>query len=207
MKLITYLGIMAMLATEAVAQNISLGYNALQVGLTNNKDARFRAYTNVALKASPVRLGFHGLNEGSNNYLFGRETAKLGLEGIAAADAIYTTRLAGNYPSNLEQIDRAAGARINIAGVSLIEYGWADIVKHFGNYKGPEAVIFAGKSVEGFNIEATAALKDGDKKYLEVEALTPSVDLGVKLRGYGRIELPGLKMENKSIVIGIQGQL
>jgi len=189
-------------------------YNALQVGITDTKNFRGRIYTNIGLQNNAMGLGFHGLNEAGKDYLFGRETIRIGSQSIPI-DAIYTTRLAGEKINNIKQIDEATGIRINnlevdINGTRFVEYGWIDIVKHFGkNYKGLEAVLFAGKSIGDGALEATFALKNNGQKYLEIEALTPSVDIipEFKIRAYSRVEMPNATFENPTYVAGVQAQL
>ena len=207
-----YTGIYAQDNTKANAVKLNLGYNALQAGTIIDGNFRARAYTNAAVQDNNLKIGFHGLNEAGKNYLFGRETIRLGTKNIPA-DLIYTSRVGGEKLSDIKQIDQGIGARLNklqvdINGTKFVEYGWIDLVKHFGkNYKGLEAVIFAGKSIDNGAIEATAALKEGGQKYLELEALTPTIDIGINLRGYGRIELPEATFDNPTYIVGIQAQL
>jgi len=193
----------------ANAQSINLGYNALQAGITDQKDARIRAYTNISLSTQGIRVGYHGLNEAGRNYLFGRETFKIGID-KEPLDLIYTTRIAGTQLSNVKQVDEAVGIRLSIPQNTIMDYGFIDIVKHQEGQKKFETVAFAGKNISGVTLETTLALSGNGSKYLEMELIGPKIiNVGdFNIKPYGRLEMPNIELNEKStIIVGIHGML
>lgn len=195
-----------LLIGAANAQKIDFGYNAGQIGMTQHGQLRFREYNNISLTQLGVRLGFHGMNEAGKNYLFGRETIKLGLD-EELIDVIYATRVAGTEISDVAQIDQAVGLRIGTPASTIMDYGFIDITKHINKSK-IEAVIFAGKSIGEVALETTFSMDSDGGKYVEVEVISPTIiNTGdIKIKGYGRLEMPGVKLNNNStLVLGIHG--
>jgi hypothetical protein len=200
-RLMTMLTALSMYAQEGT--HLTKGYNALQAGHLDGK-LRARAYTNVGVQNKNLHLHYQGLNELGNNYLFGRESLRIGSNKIPV-DAIVVSRITGSA-NDAQLLDTAFGARYTITTKSGV-YGFVDVVKHIGEgaskYCGLESVVFAGKRIKGWNFETTQAVKQGKRPFSEVEVLTPIKKYGkFNIRGYVRYESP-----NKDITFGLQGQL
>jgi len=61
------------------------GYNAIEVGYTDNRETRTRVLTNVGVEAGDFKAGYEGLNEMNNadpRTYFGRHIAHGGLKGL-----------------------------------------------------------------------------------------------------------------------------
>lgn len=187
------------------------GYNALQVGLTDEGVARFRLYTNLGIEGKKMHLRYHGMNEAGPDYAFGREAVMAGKNDFPV-ELLYATRFAGEL-SDLARIDEAIGLRIDIKKLPGINYGFLDTVKHTGNgasgYDGVEAVLFAGKNIGTGALEMTAAFKEGGQRYIEFETISPKIKLeldNLVFRGYVRLELPDMNLNNPTAIIGVQVQ-
>jgi len=189
--------IQLLLATTLVCsgQEFTKGYNAIQAGYGQ---AVVRTYTNVGMKTDTVHVNYQGMNEASNGYFFGRESLRIGKNGLPV-DAIAVTRLTGSLAPKL--LDTAYGARFAMPKKKGL-YGYIDALKHTGigisGYRGLESVVFAGKEVKGWNFETTQAFKQGRKPFSEVEVLTPALKKHIKLRGFARYDSP------KDLTFGLQ---
>ncbi|MBI4440211.1 hypothetical protein HY638_04535 [Candidatus Woesearchaeota archaeon] len=178
---------------------LNLGYNALEVAVTDKADVRTRALTNVdATIADRLTVGYHGLNEIDNvdpNSYYGRHVITVSPKGpLISAAAVMKTDAKGVF-------DKKVGIRNTSLPELLGGYGFIDVT---ANGEGANATAFYGRDVGPITIEGyqDVDIPYGGKvsSYSEL-ILTKSVD--GKLSIFGRAEIPNNQPGKTKGMIGL----
>ncbi|MCC6954111.1 MAG: hypothetical protein IT290_08335 [Deltaproteobacteria bacterium] len=202
-------------ASSAQPPLVTLGYNALQIGMTpqvygdSDKNYRARVYSNLGIEGDKLHLRFQGLNEHGVEYTFGRNSLRAGASQFPV-DIVVASRYLGTATQDVGVLDLGVGVRVDIGKLPLIDYGFADVIKHTGvgssHYSGPEAVTFWGKQMGPITLESTMAKKQGAPLFAEFEVLMKPVTSvkGVGLRPYARSE--SFDFSAHTFTVGLQLQ-
>ena len=202
----TTIGILSLLPQKSVAQSpekkekieVKIGYNALESGLTNKGNLRIRTFEDIKFQYKNINLGFHGLNEWTENLkgYFGRNVLTVGSNNK-------NWKLAGVFKSDSKGIfDKKYGIRFNLKDKLGADYGWADAVF---NQKSGNVTTFLGKSlgsktsIELFNsIEFPFGKKHS--VYTEIQ-LNKKIKKDLSI--YARGEMTGTKYKEVVYLLGI----
>ncbi|HLC64995.1 MAG TPA: hypothetical protein VJI46_02605 [Candidatus Nanoarchaeia archaeon] len=177
---------------------LNLGYNALEVAVTDKADVRTRALTNVdATIGDRLTVGYHGLNEMDNadpSLYYGRHVITAApKDSQTSAAAVVKTDSAGVF-------DKKVGIRNTSLPEMLGSYGFIEVT---ANGDATNLTAFYGREVgpiiiEGYQ-DVDVPFKGKVSSYSEL-ILTKSLD--GKLSVFGRAEIPNNNPKETKGMIG-----
>ena len=190
--------ISSLYATRAQAQEtteseegsgIEIGYNSLEIGVSNEGDARTRAITNVGLELGWLEFGYHGLNAGNSteegDTYFGRHRVVVGPK---------DSRMKFVFETKTDQnglLTSTAGVRTTYGGPDCEGGGFLDTTVN-GNHLDITSGVGIGDIIGGVSLGLAYSItipREGDPSaYLEVD-LSKKVAEHFSL--FGRTEIAG----------------
>ncbi|MFC1753580.1 hypothetical protein ACFL96_09345 [Thermoproteota archaeon] len=214
-KIITYIALGVILlgsymAARAEDWKLKPGYNAVQETLMDTGDQRFRAYNNAALEMpNGIELKLKTMNQSQPGYFGGWETASLHKKDFPI-DPLYVTRVGGLNLKDARQVSQGFGVRVDL-GQYLPDtmYGFLDGVawtesKEEWLGKG-EVMLFVGKEHKGWNLDGLCIYRPEGANFGEIEIFSPEYPIGAgSLRPMVRVEMPDLKPQDSTLLVGMQ---
>ncbi len=187
---------------DAKVVEVNTGYNALETGITSERELKARALTDASINVGKAELGYFGLNEtvgGLKNY-FGLHKPYLGWND----NDLQLVGLIKTSSNGIE--DAKAGLRYKMTDKLGVDYGWIDVT--FDNVSG-NAMVFLGKEIGdktsvGLFVDAEKPFNGKPEVYTELQL---NRKLTNKLSGYLRAEKYGIGFKDTYIVGGLSFQI